>query len=185
MGRKRRQKKANQKEKLQTMGEAAGAASAYRPHMQQAMNAAMQQQLAMYQPAQQLLGQMYGLGVPGGQGFGGIVGQDMMQVGQTSRAPGFAPTIQPGGTHTSQFGTGGTSDAGNFLGVPHAGTPPGQSSGWNANNQDIASSQQAMMQAPASMQGPTQVPGQMRQRRPAQMQSPMQILGGAGTGRRF
>lgn len=93
MGRKKRkQEQLDQAEKLETMAEAAGAMSAYRPYQQEAYNEGMQQQMAQLQPINDILTGMFG-GNPNATTAGpegNLVSPAMMGVGATSKAPGFA-----------------------------------------------------------------------------------------------
>lgn len=91
MGAKKReakaQEKADQAEQLATMGEAAGAYSARRPHTQEALNAALQQQLSAFQGLNTLLGQMGLEGLPSGEQYGNIVSPELLAIGRTSKDP--------------------------------------------------------------------------------------------------
>ena len=89
MGRKKRKrKKANKKEKLETMSQGAGVYSALRPHEQEARQRILQQQMSMMQPINDALGEMYGSGATmGSGGLGSIVSPEMLRVGLTSQDP--------------------------------------------------------------------------------------------------
>jgi len=101
MGGKKRQaeaqKKADEKAQLETLGQAGGAYSAYRPQTQQAMNYALQQQLSTFSGINSLLDQMGLTGFGGGEQYGNVVSPEMMKIGQTSKAPGFAEDQKPAG----------------------------------------------------------------------------------------
>lgn len=125
-GKKRRaeaQKSADEAEQLETLGQSAGALSAYRPHMQQALNSALQQQLSAFSGTNSLLEQMGLQGFGEGSQYGNVVNRDMMEVGQTSQAPGWADGKGGGGAKSAPSGDG-TRDTGG--GANRGGQSPGK-----------------------------------------------------------
>lgn len=100
------QEQADQAAQLERMGEAAGAYSARRPHTQQALNAALQQQLSAFQGINTLLGQMGLEGLPSSEQYGNIVTPELLSIGRTSRDPNMGAGVIGGEGETSGGGEG-------------------------------------------------------------------------------